>query len=174
MILFRSSLFRSFNLHGKASNNPQYQSNEAHTPVPTQGANSSTKNHGCLAHILTHSLAHSLHTRGIPCWTTPTHFMDHSTRHRLWRRRNQHSIGIHNHLKDNADGLSILKQKTLDVSDPTSSSYGQHLSIAEINTLTAPPIQNINTITTWLKRNNIENINVIIDTKRDTDTICSS
>ena len=63
-------------------------------------------------------------------------------------------------LKDNADGLSKLKQRTLDVSDPTSSSYGQHLSIAEINTLTAPPIQNINTITTWLKRNNIENINV--------------
>ena len=63
-------------------------------------------------------------------------------------------------LKDNAVGISKLKQIALDVSDPTSPSYGKHLSIAEINALTAPPIKNINTITTWLKRNNIEDINV--------------
>ncbi|KAI9067832.1 subtilisin-like protein [Trametes sanguinea] len=51
---------------------------------------------------------------------------------------------------------SGLIQSLLDVSDPASSKYGQHLSKAEVDQLVAPPAESVQTVTNWLKNNGIE------------------
>ncbi|KAI0822997.1 subtilisin-like protein [Trametes gibbosa] len=50
---------------------------------------------------------------------------------------------------------SALVQSLLDVSDPSSSKYGQHLSKDEVDQLTAPQPEAVQTVTKWLKNNNI-------------------
>ncbi|CDO70468.1 hypothetical protein BN946_scf184569.g11 [Trametes cinnabarina] len=51
---------------------------------------------------------------------------------------------------------SGLIKSLLDVSDPASSKYGQHLSKAEVDQLVAPPAESVQTVTSWLKNNGID------------------
>ncbi|KAI8976705.1 subtilisin-like protein [Trametes punicea] len=48
-----------------------------------------------------------------------------------------------------------LIKSLLDVSDPASSKYGQHLSKAEVDQLVAPQPESVQTVTNWLKNNGI-------------------
>ncbi|KAL1949193.1 hypothetical protein VTO73DRAFT_10999 [Trametes versicolor] len=50
---------------------------------------------------------------------------------------------------------TALVNSLLDVSDPTSSKYGQHLSKDEVDSLTAPSAEAVQTVTNWLTKNNI-------------------
>ncbi|KAH9855354.1 subtilisin-like protein [Lenzites betulinus] len=50
---------------------------------------------------------------------------------------------------------SALVQSLLDVSDPTSAKYGQHLSKDEVDQLTAPSTDAVQTVTNWLTKNGI-------------------
>ena len=56
--------------------------------------------------------------------------------------------------------LSILEKTLNEVSDPRSSSYGQHMTQAEVTNLMAPPKENLDAVLDWINGVGPKNISV--------------
>ncbi|CEJ81039.1 hypothetical protein VHEMI01191 [[Torrubiella] hemipterigena] len=65
-----------------------------------------------------------------------------------------HQLSIHIRLRE--QNMDKLAERTLQASDPTHANYGQHLSKAEVDALTAPSKETIDAVTQWLKSQGVE------------------
>ncbi|KIK70213.1 hypothetical protein GYMLUDRAFT_152126 [Collybiopsis luxurians FD-317 M1] len=60
-----------------------------------------------------------------------------------------------------AKDMAGLEQKLYDVSEPTSSLYGQHLSFEQTKAFAGPTPDTVTAVTTWLNENGITNITTV-------------
>lgn len=65
-----------------------------------------------------------------------------------------HQMQLHIRLKE--QNLDQLQKRTLEVSDPEHESYGKHMSKAEVDALTAPSQETVDSVSKWLASHGID------------------
>lgn len=69
-----------------------------------------------------------------------------------------HKLDLHIRLRE--ENMDRLQQRVMEVSDPDNNDYGKHLSKAEVDALTAPTKETVDSVTRWLEANGITAGNV--------------
>lgn len=70
----------------------------------------------------------------------------------------EHKLDLHIRLKE--ENMEQLQQRALEISDPSHRDYGRHLTKAEVDALTAPTQETVDSVTQWLASHGIEAGNV--------------
>ncbi|KAJ3497050.1 hypothetical protein NLG97_g2201 [Lecanicillium saksenae] len=65
-----------------------------------------------------------------------------------------HKINMHIGLKE--QNMDVLQKRLLEMSTPDHPDYGKHMSKAEIDTLTAPTKQTVESVTSWLSSHGVD------------------
>lgn len=65
-----------------------------------------------------------------------------------------HGLDLHIRLRE--ENLDVLQQHLLEVSDPKHANYGKHLSKGDVDALTAPKNDTIDSVTSWLRSNGVD------------------
>ncbi|CEJ87199.1 hypothetical protein VHEMI04336 [[Torrubiella] hemipterigena] len=65
-----------------------------------------------------------------------------------------HGLDLHIRLRE--ENLDVLQQRLLEISDPKHANYGKHLSKGDVDALTAPKKDNVDSVTSWLKANGLD------------------
>ncbi|OAA80230.1 tripeptidyl-peptidase 1 precursor [Akanthomyces lecanii RCEF 1005] len=65
-----------------------------------------------------------------------------------------HQLNLHIRLKE--ENLDQLQKRTLEISDPYHADYGKHLTKAEVDALTAPTKDTVDSVTKWLSSHGVD------------------